>query len=143
MNDLARRKLQNHGISPSLRGKRYRNRRAIWNTDYAYSYPQANNVESIISSGIALIGVRASCENHQPRFGARPPNSKNSRANLEQLFGRSGPTSRRSIFPNALGVRNARRNSTSMASASLRRAALVSSSRKCSIEFAAPHRSAA
>lgn len=48
---------------------------------------------------------------------------------------RSGPTSRRSIFRSESNAANERRNSISMASASLRRAASAPSLLKCSIEY--------
>lgn len=60
---------------------------------------------------------------------------KNRRANLEQLFGRSGPTSRRSSCRRKSAALSARHSSTSTANASLRRVPSWSFSANCWIEL--------
>jgi hypothetical protein len=60
---------------------------------------------------------------------------RNNRANLEQLFARSGPISQRSILRSARATPNAARNIESTANAEPRRATSPSSSTKFSIEI--------
>lgn len=77
----------------------------------------------------------ASCV-HFPQCGfARPQIPKNSRANLEQLFGRSGPRSRHSIFHKESGAVSARHSSTSTANGSLPRFASAQSYPKSCTEI--------
>lgn len=74
------------------------------------------------------------CSEYWRHRWRRPILPKNSRANLEQLFGRCGPTSRRSIFRSASAAPSERHSSTSTANASLRRGPSSSFSAKCWIE---------
>jgi hypothetical protein len=67
---------------------------------------------------VSSVGV-ASWANQNRGEAARQRFSKNSRANLEQLFGHCGPTSRRLISRSVSGSASAERSSTSTANASL------------------------
>lgn len=82
----------------------------------------------------------ASCANHKRAACARqqvPKNDCSQKTNLEQLFGRSGPISQRSISRSGSAAANAGRNTSSTASgaASSLRARFTSSKAKCSIEL--------
>ncbi len=90
---------------------------------------------------VCCVGVFASCRANQCRdASARQQRLKNDcspKTDLEQLFGRSGQISRRSISRSGSAAANAGRNTSSTASgaASCLRVPFTSSKAKCSTEF--------
>ncbi len=89
------------------------------------------------SACLCCVGVRASCREHQPHLRKRPQLPKNDRANLEQLFGRYGPISPRSISRSVSAALNGPHSSILTANESRLRWRRQSCLPKCSIRNSA------